>query len=120
MTKPNFEDKYKKASLERNRYEPRFDERISKLPIYLGSEIKLLKSIADEEGWSLATTSSSYSNNQEPPLYNSNTFFEYLDESLDPNMVSLLLEDIAHMPLYINHEEPWYRAMSKWRLKLGM
>jgi hypothetical protein len=120
MPKPDFEDKHKRASLERDRYEPRFDERISKLPVYLGKEIKLLKEIAEEEKWNLSSSSSSYSNNQEPPLYNSNTFFEYLDESLDPNIVSLLLESIDNMPLYINHEESWYRALSKWRLKLGL
>jgi len=111
--------KYAMMSLERNRYQPRFDERISRLPVYLSEEINSLKAIASEEHWTLDSYSRSYSNNQDPPLYNANSFYEYLDEGLDPNMISLLLEDMTRMPLYINDEQAWCRAMSRWRLKIG-
>jgi hypothetical protein len=104
------------SSLERNRYQPRFDQRISKLPIYLGFEIKLLAQIAKEEKWNLDATS--YSNNQEPPLYNANSFYEYLDEYHD-HLVDILLKDIDEMPLYINDKYASNRAIAKWRMKIG-
>jgi len=115
----NINEKYQIASLERHRYQPRYDERIAWLPIYLGHEIRDLKKIALEEHWNLNSTSSSYSGNQEPPLYNSNTFYEYLDESLDPNIVSMLIGNLDGMPLHINDDNSWHRAISRWRLKIG-
>jgi hypothetical protein len=119
MTKLNLEEQRELDSLERRRYQPLHDERIGKLPIYLAKDIKALVELSLEERWQLNNYSSSYSGNQNPPLCDSNTFFEYLDESLDPNMVSLLLEKLEDMPLHINHEQAWHRALSKWRLKIG-
>ena len=104
------------SSLEKNRYQPRFDQRISGLPIYLGFEIKLLAAIAKEEHWVLDATS--YSNNMEPPLYNANSFYEFLDEYHD-YVVDFLMVDREDMPLHINDEQPWKRALAKWRMKIG-
>ena len=103
-------------SLERNRYQPRFDQRISSLPIYLGFEIKLLASIAKDEHWIMEATS--YSNNQEPPLCNANSFYEFLDE-YHSYVVDFMLLDLEEMPLHINDEHPWKRSIAKWRMKIG-
>lgn len=103
-------------SLEHNRYQPRFDQRVSYLPIYLGTEVRYLAEIAKEEGWVLDATS--FATNQEVPLYNGNSFYEYLDEC-HSYVVDILLMDIGNMPLHINDEQPWRRAISKWRMKIG-
>lgn len=115
----SFEDKYKRASLERNRYQPRFDQRITKLPIYLGDEIKVLKEIAEEQKWNLGRYTSSFSYNQSPPLYNSNSFYEFLDECTAPGIVDFILSDINNMPLYVNEECEWRRVIAIWRLRIG-
>jgi len=104
------------ASLQRHRYQPMIDHRISKLPLYLSEEIKTLREIAAAEGWSLDVTS--YANNQDAPLYSGNTFYEYMDESHE-YLVDFLVIDIKDMPLYINDKSPWKRTLSKWRLTIG-